>query len=67
VEVAKLFAQLDNFKTTKDGGSKLTIEFGLESFEEVKKVITWSSQGKNLVVVITPFKDKENLIDRDLD
>lgn len=58
-EVATIIAQLDNFKTTKDGGGKLTIEFGMDSFDEVKKIIDWSNSGNNLMVVITSFKEND--------
>jgi hypothetical protein len=57
-EVCQLIAQIDSFKTLKDGGGKLTLAFGLDSLEELKKLLEWSARGEQLfAVVITPINN----------
>lgn len=57
--VCKLITQIDSIRTLKDGGAKLTLAFGLESFDELKKLIEWSKDGEQLfAVVLTPVKSQ---------
>lgn len=56
-DVCKLIAQIESIRTLKDGGAKLTLGFGLESFDEMKKLLEWSQAGEQLfAVVLTPVK-----------
>lgn len=61
MDTSKLIAQLIELKTTKDGGAKVTFEFGQESIEEAKKIIDWNKQETLYVVVIAPFKQDDTL------
>lgn len=64
-KVSKLIAQLCEFKTTKDGGAKVTFEFGQESIEESKKIIDWNKEETLYVVVVAPFKQENDTISRE--
>jgi hypothetical protein len=62
---SKLIAQLCEFKTTKDGGAKVTFEFGQESIEESKKIIDWNKEENLFVVVVAPFKENKTSTTRE--
>lgn len=57
-QVAKIIAQLDNFRTTKDGGGKITFEFGLDSMTEIKKILDWSVVNEqSFILAVAPYRD----------
>lgn len=59
----KLTCQLSRVVTTKDGGGKLTLEFGHDSIEAVHQLQLLNGIGEvNLAVVIVPFEDNQNFI-----
>lgn len=55
----KLVAQLDRITTTRDGGGKLTLEFGADSLSAIHELQTLNGTGDtNLMVVIVPFEER---------
>jgi hypothetical protein len=51
----QLVAQLYDIKTKRDGGSRLTLDTGLESLEGIQNLLGFMAHGEmNLHVVIVP-------------
>ena len=64
-EVCQLAVQFDSFRTTKDGGGKITLEFGQDAFAEIQKILEWNTQGhQNYLAVITPYDTEQNLTEQ---
>jgi hypothetical protein len=43
-EIAHIIAQFDNCRILKDGGGKITFEFGAESLEAIQMIQTWHNE-----------------------
>lgn len=52
----KITGQVKSFAITKDGGGKLTIEFGADSLGEVKELMGLGDV--NLAMAIVPYVEK---------
>lgn len=58
MEQCKAVVQLNSITTLKDGGGKITFEFGNESLEEIQKLQRLAGDGEvNFVAVFVPFKE----------
>lgn len=54
-EVIRLTAQLERVVTTKDGGGKITFEFGADSLEAIKQIMTAHGTGEvNFAIALVP-------------
>lgn len=59
---AQITAQINSIKTLKDGGYRLTLDFGQDSLDAVQKLITWNNSGEaNFAVVIVPYRDESKI------
>jgi len=57
-KVAKITAQLNNFKTLKDGGYRITFDFGMDCLSEAQKILKWNANGEaNFALAIVPFNE----------
>jgi hypothetical protein len=57
LEPVKLIVQLDTIRTTKDGGGKITFEFGADALEEIHKLQILNGSGDtNLALAIVPME-----------
>ena len=57
--IAHLVMQFDSCRMLKDGGGKITFEFGSESLENIQKVQTWHNQAPvNFAIAIKPLQNE---------
>jgi hypothetical protein len=57
-EPVKLVLQLNNVKTHKDGGGRITFDFGLESLNEIHRLQKINGRGEqNFMVVVVPHNE----------
>ena len=65
--ICHLVLQFDSMRFTKDGGGKITFEFGSERIKEIQKIQDWTSHGEmNLAVAIKPL-EANNFSNSDID
>lgn len=58
MEPIKLIVQLDSIRSTRDGGGKLTLEFGADSLQEIHRLQLLNGSGDtSLAVVIVPYTE----------
>lgn len=58
-KIAHVICQFDSLRILKDGGGKITLEFGADSLESIQKIQSWVSSGDmNLAVAITPLDSR---------
>jgi DNA repair ATPase RecN len=61
MDPVKLTLQLNNVKTAKDGGGKITFEFSLDSLNEVHRLQKINGRGEmNFMVVCVPVMHSED-------
>lgn len=57
--VAQVTAQLYSVTTKKDGGGRISFDFGLESLKGIHKIQEWNAQGgMNFALAIVPYQEK---------
>jgi len=57
-DIAHIIAQFDSCRITKDGGGKITFEFGSESLAAIQQVQTWFNQRPdNFAIAIKPLHE----------
>lgn len=57
-EIAQLVAQFDSCRLLKDGGGKITFEFGADSLEAIQQIQTWHNQRPvNFAIAIKPLDE----------
>jgi len=62
VEPIKIVAQLNNVRTLKDGGGKLTLDFSLDSLSEVQRLQRLNGMGEmNFMVVCVPMHKSQEI------
>ncbi len=55
-KISHLVCQFDRLSFNKEGGGKLTLEFGMDSAKEIQKIQDWVSQNEqNLAVAVSPL------------
>lgn len=60
-EVAKIVGQLYRVSSNKDGGGRITFDYGAESIEEIHKIIRANStEGMNFALAIVPYKGQSH-------
>lgn len=58
IEIAHIVGQFDSCRITKDGGGKITFEFGSESLAAIQQVQTWfSNKPSNFAIAIKPLEE----------
>jgi len=56
--IAHVIGQFDSCRLHKDGGGKITFEFGAESLEAIQKIQTWQNeQPVNFAIAIKPLEN----------
>lgn len=56
--IAHLVMQFDSCRMLKDGGGKISFEFGSESLEAIQMIQTWHNQGPaNFAVAVKPLTE----------
>lgn len=54
----KFFGQLYRVSTTKDGGGRITIEFGLDALDAIHEMQKLNAKGDtNFALAVVPFKE----------
>lgn len=57
-EIAKFTVQFDSCRLTKDGGGKITFEFGADSLAAIQQIQTWhNEQPSNFAIAIKPLEN----------
>jgi hypothetical protein len=60
MEPVKLTLQLNNVKTAKDGGGRITFDFGLDSLNEIHRLQKINGAGElNFMVVLVPVSQSQ--------
>lgn len=60
-KISKFTAQLNQVRTTKDGGGRIVFDFGLDALTEIQKIQSWNGTGgMSFALAVVPYKDKEN-------
>ncbi len=58
LDIAQLIAQFDSCRLLKDGGGKITFEFGSESLEAIQAIQTWHNQSpRNFAIAVKPLDE----------
>lgn len=56
--IAHLVLQFDSCRLLKDGGGKITFEFGAESLEAIQMIQTWHNQRPvNFAIAVKPLTE----------
>jgi hypothetical protein len=57
-EIAHVIGQFDSCRLSKDGGGKITFEFGSESLEAIQLIQTWHNQRPaNFAIAVKPINE----------
>ena len=57
-EIAHIVGQFDSCRITKDGGGKITFEFGAESLDAIQQVQSWYVENPtNFAIAIKPLQE----------
>lgn len=51
IEAIRLTVALNTIRTNKDGGGKITFEFGSDSIESIKKLISANGDGETVFIM----------------
>lgn len=56
-EIAQLIAQFYSCTLSKDGGGRITFEFGADSLSEIQRIQTWHNERPaNFAVAVKPLE-----------
>lgn len=67
-DISHLVCQFDSVRILKQGGGKLTLEFGNDSLEQIQKIQQWAMNGDlNLAVAVTKLDNYDSSIDHEIE